>query len=110
VVYENSRFAACQSSQAGAGRMILGERSPYSYRPHADNVIHRVVEGDTLQLLAGAYFSPLQRACGYWWAIADFQPEPTLNPLVSLYLQRAHVVVPSLRVLTDHILPRRVLN
>ena len=29
-------------------------------------------------------FAPLPLACGYWWAIADFQPDPILDPTLVL--------------------------
>jgi hypothetical protein len=65
--------------------------------------VHRVVEGDTWFDLAGLFFAPLPRACGYWWAIADFQPDPLVDPTLALEAGRS-VIVPSTRVLTDVIL------
>jgi hypothetical protein len=62
-----------------------------------------VVDGDSLFDLAGRYFAPLPRACGYWWAIADYQPDPILDPTLALETARA-IVVPATRVLTDVIL------
>jgi hypothetical protein len=43
------------------------------------------------------------RACGFWWAIADFQPDPILDPTLELEPGR-QLVIMSLRVLTDVIL------
>lgn len=85
------------------GRRLLTEREPYRYRDLPDNREHRVVGGDTLWGLAGLYFAPLPRACGFWWAIADFQPDPLVDPTLLLEPGR-RVVVPSTRVLTDVIL------
>jgi hypothetical protein len=62
-----------------------------------------VVEGDTLWGLAGLYFAPLPRACGFWWAIADFQPDPVVDPTLGLALGRV-LVIPSTRVLSGVIL------
>ena len=78
------------------------------YRELEDTRVHVVVQGDTLFDLAGRYFSPLPRACGYWWAIADFQPDVIVDPTLELELGR-RMHIPSLRVLTDVILagPRR---
>ena len=103
-----SRYTFCRGVRDAAGRLFLTEREPYRYHPHADNRAHLVVEGDTLFNLAGRYFAPLPRACGFWWVIADFQPQPILDPTAGL-APGQHVVIPSLRVLTDVILaePRR---
>jgi hypothetical protein len=110
MIHEGSRFAACAVLRDTKGRAYLGDRTPYCFHPHPDNRVHTVVQSDTLQSLAGMYFLPLTRPCGYWWAIGDFQAEPVVDPLVPLFQQRTQVVVPSVRVLTDIILaPRRCL-
>jgi len=83
--------------------MYLTDREPYGYVAHPDNREHTVVQGDSLFTLAGQYFAPLPRACGYWWAIADFQLEQTLDPTLELVLGST-LAIPSLRVLTDVIL------
>ncbi len=85
------------------GRLHLTEREPYRVRAHTDNRVHVVVQGDTLWDLAGRYFAPLPRACGFWWAIADFQPDPIVDPTLALEPGR-RLVIPSLRVLTDVVL------
>ena len=81
----------------------LTEREPYGFRAHADNRVHVVVQGDTLFDVAGRYFAPLPRACGFWWAVADYQPQPIIDPTIALEAGR-RLLVPSLRVLTDVIL------
>lgn len=86
-----------------AGARYLTEREPYRFRPFADNRSHRVVAGETLFDLAGRYFAPLPRACGFWWAIADFQPDAVVDPTLALEEGRI-LVIPSTRVLTDVIL------
>lgn len=98
-----SRYGACLGVLDPEGRRFLTEREPFRYRPLPDNRVHEVVEGDTLFELAGRYFAPLPRACGYWWAIADFQPDPIVDPTVRLEVGR-RVVIPATRVLTDMIL------
>jgi hypothetical protein len=85
------------------GVLLLTEREPYRYKAHTDNRVHVVVQGDTLWDLAGRYFAPLPRACGFWWAIADFQPDPIVDPTLELEAGR-RLFVPSRRVLTDVIL------
>lgn len=86
-----------------AGARYLTEREPYRYRPLPDSRSHTVVAGETLFDLAGRYFAPLPRACGFWWAIADFQPDPIVDPTLALEEGRV-IVIPSTRVLTDVIL------
>lgn len=98
-----SRFTFCLGVRDTAGRLYLTEREPYRFYPHPDNGLVVVAEGDTLFTLAGRAFAPLPRACGFWWAIADFQPDPILDPTLALDLGR-QIILPSLRVLTDVIL------
>lgn len=101
-----SRYADSYAFQDEDGRLVLAEREPFGFRELADNHIHLVAEGDTLWGLADRHFQPLPRACGYWWTIADFQPEPIIDPTLELEVGR-QIVVPSLRTLTEQILADR---
>jgi ribosomal protein S18 acetylase RimI-like enzyme len=65
-----------------------------------------VAQGESLFDLAGRYFAPLPRACGFWWAIADFQQDPIIDPTLELEVGR-RLLIPSVRVLTDVILSER---
>ena len=103
-VTTNSRFSRAQIVRGVGNRRYVGDRVPYRYVPHSDNVDHAVTHTDTLAAIASRYFAPLPRACGLWWAIADFQPTPIINPLRPLYQHADIIVVPSLRVLTDSII------
>ncbi len=98
-----SRYGFALGVRAADGVLALTDREPYRYRAHADNRTHLVVQGDTIWDLAGRYFAPLPRACGYWWAIADFQPDPIVDPTLVIESGR-RLFIPSLRVLTDVIL------
>lgn len=98
-----SRHASSQGVLDEHGRWFLTEREPFRFRALPDTREHVVVQGDTLFTLAGRYFAPLPRACGYWWAIADFQPDPIFDPTLELEPGR-RVLIPSVRVLTDVIL------
>lgn len=98
-----SRYGSCLGVRDDEGRLFLTEREPYRYRELPDNRVHVVVQGDTLWDLAGQYFAPLPRACGFWWAIADFQKDPVIDPTLEL-AEGTRLVIPSLRVLTDVIL------
>ena len=85
------------------GRLFLAEREPYGFHEHPDTRMHVVAQGETLFGLAGRYFAPLPRACGFWWAIADFQLDPILDPTLELDVGR-RLFIPSVRVLTDVVL------
>lgn len=98
-----SRYTFCSGVRDDAGRLYLTDREPYRYQAHPDTRVHVVAEGDTLFSLAGRYFAPLPRACGFWWVIADFQKDPILDPTLRLTLGR-QIHILSLRVLTDVIL------
>lgn len=98
-----SRHSFTFGTRNEAGRLFLSEREPYGYRELADTRRHTVVQGDSLWGLAGRYFAPLPRACGFWWVIADFQPDPIVDPTLALEPGRV-LFVPSVRVLTDVVL------
>jgi hypothetical protein len=98
-----SRHSFTLGVRDDGSRLLLTEREPYRYREHTDSRVHVVVQGDTLYDLAGRYFAPLPRACGFWWVLADFQPDPIVDPTLELEPGR-RLAVPSLRVLTDVIL------
>lgn len=102
-LWPGSRYSKCLVYQTSHGETYLGEREPYRFVEHADNRRHQVALGDTLFTLAGQYFAPLPRACGFWWAIADFQPDPIIDPTLELTVGRI-MFIPALRVLTDIIL------
>ena len=101
-----SRHSLVRGERDYADRLALTERGPYAIHEHPDTRTHVVAQGDTLFDLAGQYFAPLPRACGFWWAIADFQPDPIIDPTLQLDVGR-QLLIPSVRVLTDVILGER---
>jgi hypothetical protein len=98
-----SRYTFCRALRDDGGRLFLTPPEPYRFQSLPDTRLHLVVEGDSLFSLAGRYFAPLPRACGFWWAIADFQSDPVFDPTLALE-PGATLHIPSLRVLTDVIL------
>ena len=53
--------------------------------------------------LAGQFYATLPRGAGFWWVIADFQPEPVHDPTIAIP-PGTTVVVPSIRTLQHLIL------
>lgn len=97
-----SRYLFCTGIVDEAGVVSLSEREPYRYRALPDTRLHTAREGDSLWSLAGAYFRR-PRACGFWWVIADFQPDPVIDG--TLRLEPGRIIhIPSDRVLDDVIL------
>lgn len=85
--------------------MLYGDE-PFRFREFSDSKEHVVRQGDTLFTLAGRYFAPQPRACGLWWVIADFQPDPIHDPTLDLEVGRV-LIVPSLRTLTEEVFSER---
>ena len=86
------------------GRLFLTDREPFRFRPLPDNRVHQVKEGETLFSLAGRFFRPRPRSAGFWWVIADFQPDdPIHDPTVPLEVGRT-LFIPSARTLEEEIL------
>jgi hypothetical protein len=98
-----SRHRFCTAAPDEEGRLFLDDRPVYGYRDLPDNRQHVVREGDTLWGLADLYFASMPRAAGFWWAIADFQPDPVHDPTIALTVGTT-VVIPSLRTLQQEIL------
>lgn len=101
--HTGSRHSFTMGVRDEAGRLFLTEREPFPFREYSDTRTHIVAQGDTLFGLAGRYFAPLPRACGFWWVLADFQPDPIIDGTLELDVGR-RLFIPSTRVLTDVIL------
>lgn len=84
------------------GRLVAPSRAPLGFRARSDSRQHVVVAGDTLALLAARYLAPLPRACGYWWALAEFQDPPLLDPLAPLAVGQV-LQVPSIELVTAYL-------
>ena len=80
----------------------LAGREPFRFRELPDNRIVKAKEGDTLFTLAARNFAGIARPAGLWWVIADFQPQPIVDPTVRLR-PGALVVIPSVRTVQEQI-------
>ena len=97
-----SRFMFTTAVTDEAGRLYLTERTPFRFRPLVDTKQHTVKQGDSLWMLAARHYKGLPRPAGLWWVIADFQPEPIIDP--TLLLQPGQVLfIPALRVVQEQI-------
>jgi hypothetical protein len=99
----NSRYALSLLRRRADGVALILKRTPFRFRQLPDTRTHVVSGADTLFSLAGQYFVPMDRASGFWWVIADFQPEPIVDPTRKLGSGRA-LYIPSINVLRSVIL------
>ena len=77
----------------------LGIYEPFRYRDRPDNRFFMARRGDMLHHIATAFYGDPK----LYWAIADYQPVPILNPLVPLEEGR-QIIVPSPELLQREIL------
>jgi len=92
---EWSRYLFCWGlKDQQTGRVGLSEREPFGYQDLPDNRYYTVAHGDTLFTIAERAFPSFPRACGLYWVIADFQPEPILDATLELEVG-LELVIPS---------------
>lgn len=84
------------------GKLYLTEPEPFGYQDLPDNRTHVVVEGDTLWSLADKYFPAHPNPDQLWWVIADFQPDPIIDPTLRLE-PGAVLYIPSPRTLDEEV-------
>ncbi len=99
-----SRHRYTRGVRDSVGRLALTARNPFRFVEREDTVEHTVVDGDTLYTLAGRYYNVIdpERACGLWWVIADFQPDPIFDPTCMLEPGRV-MYIPSPLVVTNEV-------
>lgn len=97
-----SRYLFCEGRLNANGAMYLTDRVPYRYRDLPDSRVHEVAQGHTLKKIAHAYFVGIPNPQELWWIIADFQPEPIIDPTISLAVGR-RLIVPSVRTVLEKI-------
>lgn len=97
-----SRYTFSLGVNDSLGNLYLTDREPFGFQDRPDNVQHVVLAGESLYTLAGRYFNSIPRAAGLWWVIADFQPDPILDPTIQL-TEGSLLVVPSLRTVLEEV-------
>lgn len=99
----NSRHLLVSGVFNSDGKRFLTDRVRYFYRSLPDTIVHTALAGDTWHSIAGRYYADLPRGAGYWWAVADFQPDPVFDPTLEI-VPGAKVYVPSVQTLLTRIL------
>jgi hypothetical protein len=84
------------------GVFQLTDREPFRYQQYPDTILHTVKTSDTLFTLASKFYAGATRPSGLWWVIADFQPDPIIDPTIALSLGRT-IFIPSLRTVTEEV-------
>ena len=80
----------------------LTGREPFTYRDLADNILHDVVQGDSVWSIAAKHYRQFDRPSDLWWIIADFQPIPIIDPSIELVVGSL-IVVPSTRTIREEV-------
>jgi len=102
--FDLSRYRFSEVEQDADGVAYLTDREPFGYVDRPDNIPHVVKQGDTLEDLAKFYYWQLSKdADQLYWAIADFQPNPIINPLQPLVAGRL-LILPAPEFLSSEIL------
>lgn len=105
--YPESRYYASEVYQAWNGAYLLTEYEPFRYADREDNIVHSAVEGDSWFTLAEKYYWMIStRACGLWWIICDFQPEPVVDPTLRIPAGKT-IILPGPATVRDEILSLR---
>lgn len=101
--YSRHGFCLAVNDTATPDQLQLTERVPYGFQAFPDNIQHVVAVGDTLWSLASYYFEGVSsRPALLWWVIADFQPDPIIDPTIALVIGTT-LIIPSERTLTDEV-------
>jgi len=81
---EQSRYKHATIIRRDDNVLYLSLRPRISYFGGYDEILHKVLLGDTLHNIASRYYNAFPDAADLWWIIADFQPEPINDPTVRL--------------------------
>lgn len=108
-----SRFRFCQAVRMADGTMMLTDREPFRFVELPDTVVHKAQKGESWWSIAATYYNApglLENPTDLWWVIADFQPEPVVDPTIAIQGGQL-IFVPSLSAILLHVFDedRRVL-
>lgn len=97
-----SRYFFTSGIKDAEENLYLTDREPFRFQKRDDNRFHTVRIGDTLHSIADVAFDGMLNAAQFYWVICDFQPDPILDPTLTLAPGRV-LVIPSMRTLTEEI-------
>jgi len=103
MIFEDSRYVLSDLFVDSQSRVYLGPRERFFFEDLDDVIPHTVREGDTWHSLAHQYYGrALSAEVNLWWALADFQPEPVLDPTLVLAAGTI-VLIPPIRVMQEEL-------
>jgi hypothetical protein len=83
MIFDDSRYQLAYEVKSTDDRTYYGWREEFAFSDAEGIIPHVVAKGDTLFSLAAQYYSE-EGDIALWWAIADFQPEPIIDPTIEL--------------------------
>jgi hypothetical protein len=84
MIFTDSRYQLAILQGKSTGELYIGSRDRLFYANMSNIEPHIVEDGDTLWSLAARYYGGEDGEANLWWVIADFQPEPILDPTIAL--------------------------
>lgn len=85
MLFDNSRYTLSRVITSDTGYIFTSQRIRLEFEDLPENRYHVVMDGDTLHTLAAKYLPANDGIeTGFWWAIADFQPEAINDPTLKL--------------------------
>lgn len=100
---ELSRFRCAELIRTDDGYLHWDLRRTLEYLGHEDDIAHEVQPDDTWHSLAYKFYGTEFGGANLWWVIADYQPEPVLDPTV-LPTPGDIVMIPAPSIIQDFIL------
>lgn len=82
-----SRYRFCSLVQQNDDTILLTDREPFRYVDFDDNTVITASRGDSWRSLAGRYYKAeniITVPERLWWVIADFQPQPVIDPTLRI--------------------------
>ena len=98
MLHPDSRYMLGNLFRRESDNAIYTELRPrLSFEDRDDVIMYEIQAGDTLFSIAQRAYSQGQSedAAHFWWAIADFQPEPINDPTIAL-VPGEYLLIPSL--------------
>lgn len=102
MINPNSRYQRSRIILRGEALTFLQLAEVEYYSGQEDDVFHIVSEGETLFSIAYRYYGGVGDGVHNWWLIAEYQPEPIVDPTAKLNPGDI-LVIPSTRHLLDAI-------